>query len=101
METNEVNQMDVINLYNQVINTYGIEAQVWMLIEECGELLNAFAKFRRGRSTKEDIITELADVHIMVEQMAFYFGLNEFTVEKERKLKRLRKRLDSSSLNCH
>lgn len=83
------------DLYNSVINAFGIDAQKWMLIEECGELLNAIAKLKRGRSSKDDVITELADVHIMVEQMAFFFGWNEFVDEKERKLKRLQERLSS------
>ncbi len=82
-----------ICLYNRALNTYGIHAQNWMLVEECGELLNAIAKLKRGRSTKEEIITELADVHIMVEQMALYFGWDEFNDEKERKLERLQERL--------
>lgn len=81
-------------LYNSVINAYGIDAQKWMLIEECGELLNAIAKLKRGRSTKEDIITELADVDIMIEQMAFFFGWSEFLWEKDRKLNRLEERLN-------
>ena len=80
-------------LYNSVINTYGIDAQKWMLIEECGELLNAIAKLKRGRASKEDIITELADVHIMVEQMAFFFGWDEFLAEKDYKLMRLEERV--------
>lgn len=80
-------------LYNSVINAYGIDAQKWMLIEECGELFNAIAKLKRGRSTKEDIITELADVHIMVEQMAFFFGWDEFLAEKDYKLMRLEERI--------
>lgn len=83
----------VLQLYNKALNKYGIKAQEWVLIEECGELLNALAKLKRGRSTKEDIITELADVHIMVEQMALFFGLEEFQTEKERKLARLNERL--------
>lgn len=82
-----------LKLYDKALNRYGIIAQKWMLIEECGELLNAFAKLERGRATKEDIITELADVHIMVEQMAFFYGLEDFLTEKERKLVRLNERL--------
>ena len=83
----------VLQLYNKALNQYGIKAQEWVLIEECGELLNALAKLKRCRSTKEDIITELADVHIMVEQMALFFGFEEFLAEKERKLARLNERL--------
>ena len=82
-----------VELYFKAIGQYGIVNQEWMLVEECGELLNAFAKLRRGRASKEDIITELADVHIMVEQMACFFGLEEFKAEKERKLERLNERL--------
>ena len=82
-----------VELYFKAIGQYGIVNQEWMLVEECGELLNAFAKLRRGRASKEDILTELADVHIMVEQMACFFGLEEFKAEKERKLERLNERL--------
>ena len=82
-----------VDFYRTVVETYGAPAQVWMLVEECGELLNALAKYRRGRGTKEEIITELADVHIMVEQIACLFGWDAFEVEKERKLQRLHGRL--------
>ena len=85
---------NVKELYFKAINKYGIAAQEWMLVEECGELLNAFAKLRRGRASKADIITELADVHIMIEQMACFFGLEEFKLEKELKLARLEERLN-------
>lgn len=87
------NEINLLRQYNRTINSYGIDAQKWMLVEECGELLNAIAKLKRGRSKKEAIITELADVHIMVEQMAFFFGWDEFKAEKERKLQRLQERL--------
>lgn len=80
-------------MYNKVLNKYGIIAQMWMLVEECGELLDAIAKLKRGRASMENIITELADVHIMIEQMACYFDLEEFQAEKERKLARLEERL--------
>lgn len=81
-------------IYQRALSSYGIVAQKWVLVEECAELLNAIAKLKRGRSTKEEIITELADVHIMVEQMAFFFGWDEFEDEKESKLQRLWERLN-------
>lgn len=84
----------VLQLYNKALKQYGIKAQEWVLIEECGELLNAIAKLKRGHSTKEDIITELADVHIMVEQMAHFYGWEEFKAEKIYKLTRLKERLN-------
>lgn len=81
-------------LYHRAIDTFGVESQKWMLIEECGELLNVFAKRGRYRTEISDIITELADVHIMVEQMAYLYGWDEFEEERERKLKRLQERID-------
>ena len=83
-----------IELFREVLEAWGIGNQVLMVMEESGEMLNALAKANRGRVTKEDVITELADVSIMMEQMAVYFGYDEFKAEKERKLKRLKERLE-------
>lgn len=80
-------------IYNTALNQWGLVNQVFMVVEECGELLNVLAKAKRSRVTQEEIITELADVSIMVEQMAFFYGEKNFIAEKERKLERLKKRL--------
>lgn len=85
---------DRLDLYRKAIESWGIEAQVFMVMEEVGEMLNALAKANRGRSTSKEIITELADVSIMMEQMASYFGWEEFEKEKEYKLERLKERLE-------
>lgn len=85
-----------LEIYFNALSQFGISSQQWMLVEEIGELLNEIAKLKRNRSTKENIFTELADVHIMVEQMAVFFGWEEFVKEKERKLKRLESRLQKA-----
>lgn len=83
-----------IELYETALDKYGIKSQVFMVMEECGELLSALGKGNRGRlEGKMDVITELADVSIMVEQMAVYFGYDEYKKERERKLQRLAERL--------
>ena len=89
-----MSEKDRLKLYETAISKWGIEAQVFMVMEETGEMLNALAKANRGRVTSEEIITELADVSIMMEQMAFYFGWDEFKKEKQRKLMRLGGRLE-------
>lgn len=53
----------------------------------------AICKFRRGRVGEDDIITEIADVMIMCEQLSNYFGKEKVELEKERKLERLKERL--------
>ena len=83
-----------INLFKDILNTWGIENQVMMVMEESGEMLNALGKAYRGRlESSKEIITELADVSIMVEQMAVYFGYDEFLMEKEMKMQRVKERL--------
>lgn len=88
--------MEVSNrrrIYEKALVKYGFENQLWMVTEECGELLNAIGKMRRERVTREDVITELADVTIMCEQIAQYMGYDDYTKEMERKLERLKERL--------
>lgn len=80
-------------LYSQVIEKWGIDAQLWMVVEECSELSNAIAKYKRGREVPSAILEELADVSIMVEQIACYFCEEEFNSIKEAKLQRLLRRI--------
>lgn len=83
---------DIREEYIKALATFGAEHQRMMCIEECAELIDALAKYDRGRAEAKDVITELADVSIMVEQMAMLYGKEEFKAEKERKLKRLQKK---------
>lgn len=79
-----------IELYKEAINTWGEDAQINMLNEECGELIASVAQFKRGRTSHHDVMTELADVFIMVEQIATMMNYEDFEKELERKLIRLR-----------
>ena len=83
-----------IELYQKAISKWGVSAQKKMLMEEIGELLSAVGKFDRMRVEEKDVITELADVSIMVEQMATLFGYEAFEKEREYKLNRLKERLE-------
>lgn len=87
-------EKDKLEIYDKAICSYGINAQKWMLVEECGELLNALAKNIHGRGSFEELNTELADVSIMVEQIAYFYGYDKFLKEKEFKLNRLKERID-------
>lgn len=83
-----------IELYKQAIEKWGEDAQVRMLYEECGELITAVAQFSRGRTSHHDVMTELADVSIMVEQIATLMNYDDFETEKDRKLIKLKEKLD-------
>lgn len=82
-----------IDLYKEAIAKWGEEAQTNMLNEECGELIAAVAQFKRGRTSHHDVMTELADVSIMVEQLATMMNYDDFEKEKDRKLMRLKEKL--------
>ena len=82
-------------LYRKALKIYGFEPQKNMVYEECGELITALARLSRGRCSQQEVITELVDVHIMIEQMAEIFGADEFNAEKNKKLTRLKERLEN------
>ena len=83
-----------LELYKRAITTWEQIPQVFMLYEETGKLSEAMAKYMRGRYNEDEVITELADVSIMVEQIASMLNYDKFEKEKERKLLRLEERLD-------
>ena len=90
-----MDKQERISLYERAIEQWGVKDQVFMVMEECGEMLDKLAKMNRGRSTEEEVRTELVDVYILMEQMAVIFGgYEKFEEELERKLARLKERLD-------
>lgn len=64
------------------IDTFGAESQTDMMIEEMSELIKALLKARRSGKRPEDlsfcqlanILEEMADVYIMLNQMALIYG---------------------------
>ena len=87
-------------IYKAALEKYGVGAQIGMLAEECGELLSAINKFNRSRCSSDDVLTELADVSIMVEQLSLiYGGYEKFQIEKDKKLIRLLKRINNGDNN--
>lgn len=75
------------------IQEYGVESQKMMAIEECSELINALSKERRGRTNNQDVITEIADVMIMCEQLSVIYGRDKVEREINYKTARLKQRL--------
>lgn len=52
---------------------YGLEHQLGLLQEECGELIQAISKYRR-HGDKDPMIEELADVEVVIAQIKFLLG---------------------------
>ena len=89
--------MEAHEIYRKAIETYGVEAQTKMAIEEMAELTNALMKFARGRVTVEDIVEEVADVSVMMQQLAIIYGQNAVQLQIDYKTQRLAKRLNKEA----
>ncbi|MDE2099489.1 MAG: hypothetical protein KGL39_19715 [Patescibacteria group bacterium] len=80
-------------IYKAALIKWGYQSQVGMLFEEMGELLQILNKYDRKKATIEQVQDELADVQIMVEQMAVVYGRERVHRRKLEKLVRLEKLL--------
>ena len=81
------------------VDTYGKESQINQAFEEMGELMVAINHWRRGRATKADVFSEIADVIIMCDQLCYIVdgteeGVNICSDIIDQKLKRQEKRLE-------
>jgi NTP pyrophosphatase (non-canonical NTP hydrolase) len=92
MEIEKLNK-DVRQLYEKALMLFGIGPQRRMMIEEASELIEALVRQDRGRATNEDVITEIADVIIMCEQLCLVYGEKAVQAEITRKRARLADRL--------
>jgi NTP pyrophosphatase (non-canonical NTP hydrolase) len=76
------------------IDRWGLQLQLMILIEECGELIQAAAKYQSGRvGSPKNLIEEVADVSIMVDQIRCKWG-KEIDVVRTQKIARLAGRLE-------
>jgi NTP pyrophosphatase (non-canonical NTP hydrolase) len=102
-----------IEILQQAIKQYGVPNQLNQTIEECAELIQAINKAKRHQlvteseiikpaylvSTKDcivfgNLVSEIADMKIMLDQLTLLIGYDRVEFAKERKLLRLKTRLD-------
>lgn len=86
----EINRYTIIK---DAVKEFGYDSQIFMMLEEAGELIVALARLFRGRADETDVITEVADVLIMARQMEFIFGVQATEEEIDNKLERLERRI--------
>lgn len=105
--------MEIRQLRNlkTIVDTYGADPQMDMMIEEASELTKALLKYRRKSKSdsstgdemmalRDAIIDEIADTKIMLAQMEILFGCaGEVEAQIESKIKRQMDRLDESRVN--
>lgn len=86
------------NILQKAIDTWGIDAQCEMMLEESIELSLALQKMKRLRGDKQqrfaNLIDELADNKIMLRQMEKIFPIELINNRVDFKMSRLKDRLD-------
>lgn len=82
-------------LYAKALIKWGLDAQLNMLQEECGELIVAINKLRRSKYRRKSYVAEEAvDVKILIEQVILGLKIDKQTDKfMTFKLKRLARRL--------
>lgn len=82
-------------IFKEAIETYGIDNQMNVVIEEMSELTKEICKYKRGFYNRNNIIEEMADVFIMLYQLQIMLDITDYElVEMEgRKLSRLQERI--------
>ena len=87
-------------IMQQAIETYGVQAQCDVAIEEMAELTKAIVKIRRvaddyekTQAALENLLEEIADVDIMIDQMKIMWGPKQVEEYRRKKLERLDRRL--------
>lgn len=80
----------------QIADHYGFTSQADIMIEECGELIQAICKLRRGWSEDrfKHVKEEIADVLIMVSQLRYLLGTEEIDKILDFKIQRQLERIE-------
>lgn len=86
----------------EAIDTFGDGPQQIKAIEEMAELQTVLARDMNCLPvTEEEVIDEIADVHIMTQQMAIIFGEKEVVQRINEKLERLKRMIDEENARGH
>lgn len=80
------------------LETFGPEAQEQMAIGEIGEFLTLFGRRSQGRMMIRDMQDEIADVLVMLHQMALIYGEDEVLKRISYKIERLEGRIAAHKL---
>lgn len=94
---NQANRDHLRRMLQESAEHFGIRAQLIKTLEELGECSAAVARVVHddsSRTLKANLVSEMADVHNMLEQIEFLMGLqNEVEVERYGKMRRTLERI--------
>ena len=87
------------------IEHYGKDVQSTVCMEECAELIQAISKEKRGKSDKDHLAEEIADVIICIEMLKQIYNITEDAIyswvitKQERTIERIKRDVQSTKTN--
>ena len=94
------------DIIKRSIEHYGKDVQSTVCMEECAELIQAISKQKRGKSDKENLAEEMADVIICIEMLKQIYNITEDEIyswiinKQERTIERIKKDTQSTKTNA-
>ncbi len=92
-----IKELKVMTVPWLAVKHYGAEHQKRKAIKEMAELITELEREQDGRTTPEKVITEIADVNLMVRQLMVIYGIEPCLAEYDRKQRRLLRRMDKET----
>lgn len=69
--------------YQKVINLFSENDQILMAIQELAELIQELGQYKRkDKFSRNNLISEIADVNICLEQIKYIFKIKKSEIEK-------------------
>lgn len=87
---------DTVDIYIRAIDTWGIDIQQSIFVEEAAEVITALSHFKRDKCGIHDVIGEFADLQVMLNQMIEIYGKEQFNEIFAQKLVALKNKLDKA-----
>ena len=92
-----IQSKECYDVINEALVTFGYDKQLDMVIEESAELIVSINKLKRNGYLREkaSVLTEVADVYVMLEQLKIITDISQVELENEIRFKvtRLKDRL--------
>ena len=93
-------------IFDENIKAHGTDFEAEIAMEECAELIQAISKVRRygfvGKY-KDNLLEEIADVDIVLTELTMMFDIDpdEFFSIRDRKVQRIKERLEEKQCSKH
>jgi len=77
------------NDLTRIIDFFGKEKQSWKFMEESGELITAFCKFKLNptEDNKKALTAEIADKLLMIEQICIMYNIHQNEIDDIKRYK--------------